>query len=188
MPKQISMEILEIKLTKLDTHPQVVTLLIKALTLDEHEDMPEVESEDPAIQKIAEEKQKIGWYLIQLGILSTKWKELHEEHKRWKGDTLFINSGSSWGKKTQAILWAYTFGAWDNRNKTLKGRDIVKQRSIAAKKITDKVQHIFQYPLKVGHADTILFQNRQNLMSKSTRYQKAWLRQVDTVAKKERAR
>ena len=121
--------------------------------------MTEIQSEELHINNIFEEKTQIGWNLVQLGILSKKWKEQHERYQTQKRTTAKSNLGTSWGNKVQSILWDYTFGAWNHRNKTLKGQDVAEQRTILAKETSRKVRNTFHHPPDVGHADRLLFHN-----------------------------
>ena len=103
--RKTAIEVVEDKLVRLGTHPEIITIIITALTLEENKTMPTILSQDNEIKAVIEEQHRIGWHLVQLGILSLKWGEFHQRYQHQKTNTANPNLATYWGQKIQPILW-----------------------------------------------------------------------------------
>ena len=111
--RSIALDVLENKLVKWHTHPELITLAITILT---NEVAPvflrNLTSNDPHVQQVIASQHTLGWHLLKLGFITDAWQEFQINLLERSGTDQPTREGIRWSNNMQAGLWEYTSSTW----------------------------------------------------------------------------
>ena len=115
------LQLLEENLVEMNTHPDIVTVIVCGAHTVEGQVMFDVDGHPEAerMRLLLEEQNRVGWYFFLMGFWSCKWAEIQcTHHLQCLNKKMRVDS---WRGKAQLAVWDYAHSLWTYWNKLLHG-------------------------------------------------------------------
>lgn len=120
---------LMVTLNKGKTHPDIVTLILMAVTAPKIEERDQLDTINSDVEEINYQQGEIGWDKVELGILSTAFRRVQQRYLEQRGVSRKEASQRTekWVGQIQHALWDFVWRCWEYRNKRVFGRGKLDQ-------------------------------------------------------------
>ena len=108
-------------LERLNTHPDLTTLLLEALHSVIRGTQPHQMTVPPSVAAVAEAQDSIGWEHLMHGRLAQQWQQRQQQHLGTSATTR--NNGKTWAAAVCTELLSQWMELWLLRNQDRHGRD-----------------------------------------------------------------
>ena len=185
--RKAALEDLEDTLVEASTHPDLVTLIVLALT-------EEVEAEQDSLLQHGEEnlatlmrqQEDIGWGLVKYGFLGKAWARTQESWMRHTTSSMNTLRLGRWKKTVQDTLWQYVVTVWEHRNGVVHGHTVAQQQFKKLEALRQECVIIISNEPVVAPDDQHLL--GVDLSEKNGLYLHHWKRAVKAAVRREKMR
>ena len=164
---------LEDDLTKLKSHPDLVTLMLQSMKVRQHQRVMvdvQVHQHGSQLQNLLDSQCAIGWDKVRLGFWSAQWKNVQAQYAQERG---IKQDAAHWAVASQLAVWRFVNGNWKYRNGRVHGNNIVDRQRVHRERMRREVQDVLDTEPVVGRSGRHLMEAAKTTLMQSYRQQKA---------------